>query len=503
MASNGCLRARGIEEADVVAILMPNGPEIALVLLCCMSQCVAAPLDPSTGEDDLSDAMVQLTARHAIWLQQHKIYSNTIEVACRKAGCRPQPIVRAGTLAGHFSWAETVQRTLSGGLPGPAADMDDTALVLRTSGTTSKPKVVPLTRRGLFTGATCIAHGLGLKTSDCCLNVMPLTHIGGISCSLLSTLLTGGLVYCAPRFDPGSFLELCESLRPQPTWYYAAPTIHKAIALHCKRLPEPPKHSLRLARSGAANLADADAKELREQLGGCIVLPTYSMSECMPVAQPPEGYNLEKTGSVGVPIASSLRIADSAGVALAYGHDGEVCIRGPVVMRGYKENAKANADSFFKDADDGESWFRTGDVGHLDDKGFLFLTGRCKELIKRGGEQVSPYEVEEVLLAHPCVEIAVVFAVPNAFWGEEVAAAIVLKPGVQQTEQRDPDIESALMVADGVSRTQPRTLARSLSKRLADEVAFGLIGGRSEALRSLRVSQEGIIGRRILLQSGW
>lgn len=424
--SVGCrLQEQGISQEDVVAICMPNGPELAVVLLCCMTHCVAAPLDPLMSEHDLVESLIQLEVRHFIWLQQDSTNSSTVEIACREVKCNFLPIVPAGTSAGLFSWAWPSQSP-SRISPGGQASMDGVALVLRTSGTTSKPKVVPLTRRGLFIGAMCIGHGLGLKANDRCLNVMPLTHIGGISCSLLSTWLTGGLVYCAPIFDPGSFLEMCESLVPQPTWYYAAPTIHKAILLYAKRLAAPTRHCLQLARSGAANLPDGDAKELSELLG-CTVLPTYSMSECMPVAQPPQGYNLDRTGSVGVPIASSLRIADDAGTALGYGQDGEVCIRGPVVMRGYKDNNEANDQSFFRDASGGEPWFRTGDVGHLDHEGFLFLTGRCKELIKRGGEQISPYEVEEVLLSHPRVVLAVVFAVPNDFWGEEVAAAVVLQ----------------------------------------------------------------------------
>merc|ERR1719469_92579 len=151
------------------------------------------------------------------------------------------------------------------------------------------------------------------------------------------------------------------------------------------------------------------------------------MSECMPIAQPLSSYNLEKPGTVGAPIASSCRITGASGAAQPFGEVGEVTISGPVVTPGYMENPKANEDNFFED--EGRRWFRTGDVGYIDEAGYIFLTGRSKELIKRGGEQVSPYEVEEVMLKHPAVRVAVVFGVPNDFWGEEVAAVVVLKDG--------------------------------------------------------------------------
>merc|ERR1740139_1010367 len=199
-----------------------------------------------------------------------------------------------------------------------------------------------------------------------------------------------------------------------------------AIRLAFTKLGRPPNHALRLIRNGAANLADSDARAMRD-LFGCVVMPTYSMSECMPIAQPLSSYNLEKPGTVGAPIASSCRITGASGAAQPFGEVGEVTISGPVVTPGYMENPKANEDNFFED--EGRRWFRTGDVGYIDDEGYIFLTGRSKELIKRGGEQVSPYEVEEVMLKHPAVRVAVVFGVPNDFWGEEVAAVVVLKDG--------------------------------------------------------------------------
>lgn len=294
-------------------------------------------------------------------------------------------------------------------------------LVLRTSGTTSKPKVVPLSLRSLHAGASSIGQSLGLKEADVCLNVMPYSHIGGISCNLLATLFAGGAVICAPSFNVDLFVDWLGEFKP--TWYYAVPTIHKAVLLHCGT--NAPSHNLRLVRSGAASLPHADAQALTE-LFGCSVIPSYSMSECMPIAQCVSSYNLDRPGTVGVPIASSVCIAGEDGRPLPYGEDGEICIGGPVVTTGYLNNDEANAACFFGEVDaDGFRWFWTGDVGRLDEAGLLYLSGRSKELIKRGGEQVSPYEVEELLSKHPAVDVALVFGVPNDFWGEEVAACVV------------------------------------------------------------------------------
>eukprot|EP00927_Polykrikos_kofoidii_P059070 TRINITY_DN5407_c0_g1_i4.p1 TRINITY_DN5407_c0_g1~~TRINITY_DN5407_c0_g1_i4.p1 ORF type:complete len:1170 (-),score=130.04 TRINITY_DN5407_c0_g1_i4:145-3618(-) len=440
---------QSFRKEDVVALVMPNGPELAVALLAFASRTTVAPLDPSFDQAEFAAALEQLGAVQVVTLRQNKMDDAALANACASTGCKLHHVVKSVQQDGLFSWnkmsdasivAPEVKPMFTGG--------DDIVLLLRTSGTTSKPKVVPLTARGLYLGAVCIGCGMGLTDRDIAINVMPLTHIGGISCSLLSSLLTGGSVICAPAFDPALFLEYIDLLKP--TWYYAAPTIHKAVAIYARALAQSPPHSLRLIRSGAANLADADAREMRG-IFGCTVLPTYSMSECMPVAQPPVDYDLERPNSVGLPIAASLRIAGECGAVAPFGEDGEVCIKGPVVTPGYLHNDHANSECFFGSPDaDGYRWFKTGDIGHIDADGFLFLTGRSKELIKRGGDQVSPYEVEEVLLAHPMVQVAVVFGVPNEFWGEEVASAVVLKSGGAMQES-----VSAEQLMDFASSTLP------------------------------------------------
>merc|ERR1719210_1057187 len=360
--------------------------------------------------------------------------------------------------------APLVDKIKSVGVAGTWTDLNSPALLLRTSGSTSKPKVVPLNLRGLLTGSTCIGQGLGLRTTDQCLSVMPFTHIGGISCNLLGSLMAGSSVRCTPGFDPARFLSWVEEF--QPTWYQAVPTVHVAVVLACNG--KAPKHSFRFIRSGAANLTHADAVAMKE-LWGCPIYPTYSMTECMPIVQPLQTYNLDKPGSCGVPIASSLRIVGGNGCkAVASSENGkvrgEVCVSGPVVTPAYLDSADANEKDFFED--EGKRWFRTGDIGYMDSDGYVFLTGRSKELIKRGGEQVSPYEVEEALMKHPAVQVAVVFAVPNDFWGEEVAAAVVLKPQFSERgeERGAADAKLARVASLRKSQSQSSMAQTALNK---------------------------------------
>jgi len=444
ISSRELLSARGISTGDVVAILLPNGPQLAFTLLAVASHCVAAPLDTKMSSEEISAAFHQLRPRHVIVPSQlHWSASSSNRAPDMDADkvATLQKVALEVDCKLHFVWnsqegaAGTLQYEKLSDAMGRvhpeeqqiAQGMNENCLLLRTSGTTSKPKVVPLTGCGLFTGAVAMGKGLDLQPEDVCLNVMPFTHIGGISCSLLASIFAGSSVICAASFDPAIFIQWLADL--SPTWYYAAPTIHKAIALLAAS-SQPLVHNLRLIRSGAANLPHKDAEELR-RLFGCTVLPTYSMSECMPIAQPPLDYRLQKTGSVGMPIGASMCIVNEAGVRLPFGQVGEVCLHGPVVTKGYIDNDSANdkAFFFFLPAEDGVPWFRTGDLGYLDTDGFLFLTGRSKELIKRGGDQVSPYEVEEVLGGHPSVEVALVFGVANDFWGEEVAAVVITKSG--------------------------------------------------------------------------
>jgi acyl-CoA synthetase (AMP-forming)/AMP-acid ligase II len=300
--------------------------------------------------------------------------------------------------------------------------------VLHTSGTTSRHKVVPLTHANVCASAANIARSLALTATDRCLNVMPLFHIHGLIAALLASLASGARVICSPGFNALQFFGLVKE--HQPTWYTAVPTMHQAILARAERNPEAVKATrLRLIRSSSASLPPTVMLEL-ERVFGAPVIEAYGMTEAAhQMASNPLPPAPRKPGSVGIAAGPEIAIMDEHGGLMARGEIGEVVIRGDNVTPGYANNPAANAAAF------AHGWFRTGDQGVLDAEGYLRLTGRLKEIINRGGEKISPREVDEILLEHPAVAQAVTFGVPHDKLGEDVAAAIVLRDGAATTER--------------------------------------------------------------------
>jgi len=324
------------------------------------------------------------------------------------------------------------------------------ALILHTSGTTSRPKIVPLTHANLLASAGHIAASLKLGSGDRCLNVMPLFHIHGLIAAVLSSLASGGSVFCTPGFNALKFMSWVQEAKA--TWYTAVPTMHQAILARGQRQPQVAKAAgLRFIRSSSASLPPQTMQAL-EELFGCPVIESYGMTEAshqMASNELPPGKR--KAGSVGRAAGPEVRILTATGkLTEAPDVEGEVAIRGPNVTAGYESNPKANAESFVEDA--GGAWFRTGDQGRFDADGFLTITGRLKEIINRGGEKVSPREVDEVLLDHPAVAQCVTFAMPHAKLGEEVAAAVVLAEGESVDERALKDFLAARLADFKVPR---------------------------------------------------
>jgi acyl-CoA synthetase (AMP-forming)/AMP-acid ligase II len=308
----------------------------------------------------------------------------------------------------------------------PAADQpprpDDVALFLHTSGTTSRPKGVPLTHENLMTSIRNIAATYQLGPQDASLIVMPLFHVHGLLGATLSTLASGGKVVIPPRFSATSFWQAVMAHRV--TWYSAVPTIHQVL-LSRADADQAPRGGLRFIRSCSSALAPSVFAQLEERFGAP-VLEAYGMTEAAhQMASNPLPPAARKAGTVGHGTGVEIAILNEAGDSLAAGARGEVAIRGRNVMHGYRNNPDANAAAF------ANGFFRTGDQGFLDDDGFLTLTGRIKELINRGGEKISPLEVDAVLLEHPAVSEGICFGVPDAKYGEEVQAAVVLKGEVR------------------------------------------------------------------------
>jgi acyl-CoA synthetase (AMP-forming)/AMP-acid ligase II len=325
------------------------------------------------------------------------------------------------------------------------ARAEDVALVLHTSGTTSRPKIVPLSHRNITASATHIGAMLALGPDDLCLNIMPLFHIHGLIAAVLSSLAAGGQVVCTPGFNAFKFFGWFAAIRP--TWYTAVPTMHQTIlGLAPRNKAAIAAGRLRFLRSSSASLP-AQAMVDLEAAFGVPVIESYGMTEAShQMASNPLPPRPRFPGSVGVAAGPEVAIMDEAGILLPQGALGEVVIRGPNVTAGYENNPKANAENFVN------GWFRTGDQGTLDERGYLRLTGRLKELINRGGEKISPLEVDDVLSEHPAVGQCLTFAMPHKMLGEEVAAAVVLREGATADELTLRDFAAARLAAFKVPR---------------------------------------------------
>lgn len=411
----------GVGRNDRVAIVLPQGPELAVTFLAVAAGATAAPLNPAYVEKEFLFFLEDLSAR-ALILPQGS--DSPARAAAGALGVPVIELIPGESGAGRF-YLSGVARPLES--PAGFAEADDVALMLHTSGTTSRPKMVPLTHANLLASARHIGATLQLQPTDRCLNVMPLFHIHGLVAGLLASLGAGGNTVCTRSFAAEKFFGWLEEW--QPSWYSAVPTMHQAILAHAQSLPsQPVLSSLRFIRSSSAALPPPVMAGL-EEIFGVPVIESYGMTEAAhQMASNPLPPRARKPGSVGLAAGPEIAILDEAGETLASGRTGEVAIRGPNVTNGYANNPVANATAFCG------GWFRTGDQGYLDGEGYLFITGRLKELINRGGEKIAPREIDEVLLAYPGVRQAVAFAVPHPSLGEDIAAAVVLKAGATGSE---------------------------------------------------------------------
>lgn len=312
--------------------------------------------------------------------------------------------------------------------------------MLHTSGTTAQPKIVPLTHTNICTSAHNVQQALELVERDRCLSMLPLFHTHGLLGAVLSSLAAGASVVCTSGFHAREFFVWLSEFHP--SWYTAVPTMHQAIltraAAHHEIIARCP---LRLIRSSSAPLPPQVMAEL-EEVFNAPVIDSYGMTEApLQITVNPLPPRRRKVGSVGVPAGPEMAIMDEAGRLLSPGEVGEIVIRGPSVVWGYENNSAANANALIN------GWFRTGDQGYLDAEGYLFLTGRLKEIINRGGEKISPREVEDVLLDHPAVAEVVTFAIPHDTLGEDIAAAVVLREQASVTA-RDIQEFAAARLAD-------------------------------------------------------
>ena len=405
------LRSQGVGPSDRIAIVLPNGPEMALAFLAATHAGCAAPLNPKYRESEFRFYLEDLKAKILITPDGGHPEA---EAAAGEDVVKVAALGHMGSL--KFRGDKSIQ-SHGGAQPG----RDDGALVLHTSGTTSRPKIVPLRQCNLVASAGNVAASLSLDESDRSLNVMPLFHIHGLVAGLLAPLAAGGSVICTPGFEAFKFHGWIDQLRP--TFYSAVPTMHQMVLA---RGGEPHATTLRFVRSSSASLPAA-VRDGLHRLFGVPVIEAYGMTEAShQMASNPLPPGRSKPGSVGRATGIELAILGQDWSARSPGQRGEVSVRGQTIVSAYENNEEANNSSFNE-----EGWFRTGDEGYLDSDGFLFLTGRLKEQINRGGEKVVPLEIDEVLMSHPDVAQAVAFALPDPVLGEDVAAAVVLREGTE------------------------------------------------------------------------
>ena len=412
------LLARGVEPGDRVALVFPNGPEAILLFLASSLIGVSCPLNPAYKEDEFRFYLEDTGARFLV-------------VPPGEAAAARQALPAGGTvieaeldLAGRLNLSHHAGGKPAGSLQ--AAGSDATALVLHTSGTTSRPKRVPLRHGNLVTSAQNIISSYELSPDDVSLCIMPLFHVHGLVASTIATLGSGGTVVVPRKFNPLGFRPLMEGTRP--TWFSASPTPHSLILSRLGDKRPPGSERLRFIRSCSSALAPAQMQQM-EDVFGVPVLEAYGMTEAShQMASNPLPPARRLPGSVGRGTGVDIAILDEAGAHLPTGSSGEVGVRGPNVIEGYENNPQANASSFT------HGWFRTGDLGVLDGDGYLVLLSRIKELINRGGEKIAPREIDEALEAHPAVKEAVSFGVPHPTWGEQVAAAVVVSEPVTEKE---------------------------------------------------------------------
>jgi acyl-CoA synthetase (AMP-forming)/AMP-acid ligase II len=416
------LNAAGIGRGDAVGIVLPNGPEMAAAFLGVASAATSAPLNPDYRADEFRFYLTDLGAKAVVL--EAGVASPARAVAGELGLAILDVRVAADALAGTLRITTTT--TGRAATPGPA-ESGDIGLVLHTSGTTSRPKIVPLAHANLVASAGSIATTLALSSQDRCLNIMPLFHIHGLLAAVSASMAAGAAVSCTPGFNALRFFAWLDEVRP--TWYTAVPTMHQAILARAPRNAESvARAQLRFIRSSSASLPPAVMLDL-EKTFRCPVIESYGMTEAAhQMASNPLPPRVRKPGSVGLAAGPEVAIMGEDGALLPSGAVGEVVIRGPNVTAGYLNNPDANAAAFTG------GWFRTGDQGMLDTEGYLTITGRLKEIINRGGEKVAPLEVDNVLNDHPAVRQVLTFAMPHAKLGEEVAAAVVLAEGAQATE---------------------------------------------------------------------
>jgi long-chain acyl-CoA synthetase len=404
-----------VESGDRVALLLPNVPQFPMLYYGALrAGAVVVPMNPLLKAREI-EYYLQDSGARLLFAWETTVAEAAKGAEAAGAGHIPVAAAAFDRLLGEQSPETSVVSR---------AD-DDTAVILYTSGTTGKPKGAELTHANLRRNARVTATTLlRLEPGDVVMGCLPLFHSFGQTCGLNAAVDSGACLTLLPRFDPAKALEVIQ--RDRVTVFEGVPTMYLALLNHPGR-GEMDARSLRLCVSGGAALP---VEVLRgfEDAFGCVILEGYGLSETSPVASFNHPDRVRKPGSIGTPIDGvELRLVGPAGDEVPAGEVGEIAIRGHNLMRGYWGNEDATREAI------PDGWFRSGDLARQDEDGYFFIVDRKKDLIIRGGYNVYPREVEEVLYEHPAVAEVAVVGVPHPTHGEEVGAAVVLKPGADST----------------------------------------------------------------------
>ncbi|KAI0103868.1 hypothetical protein GGR51DRAFT_523727 [Nemania sp. FL0031] len=416
----------------IVAIVLPNGPLLAAAIVAVSNTYIAAPINPAAGPEQVRSDL-QLSGACAIITCHSEVYTLQLEQNGLDIFCVEED--REVGLRIHDEESISTQ-TLRHPTPNGPRDI---AVILFTSGTSGNRKVVPITVAVILHGVQLVINSWGLTRQDICLNMMPLYHVGGIIRNLFAPLFSGGSTICCPSFDPNLFWDLVEDV--QPTWYYASPTMHSLILDEVTRRPEALQGSrIRLVCNAAGSLLPTLAERIRDTFQ-CTVLPSYGMTECMPISTPPLAYSLDRPGTSGIVTGPELAIMDAAYNQIDSFVPGRICLRGSPLFQGYlKPDGSLDRSAF-----NSQGWFDTGDIGYLDQDGYLYITGRSKEVINRGGELISPFEVENAIVTvagredSPIfgrISQALAFSVRHETLQEVVGIVLVTPPGQPRVDLR-------------------------------------------------------------------
>jgi acyl-CoA synthetase (AMP-forming)/AMP-acid ligase II len=430
------LRNLGVGSGDRVAVVLPNGPAAAVAFLSVATVSVCAPLNPAYTADEFDYFLKDLDAVAVLVPFGEATPVRDVAEARGVAVLEFKHDVGRGRFELVFD-APAIRPS-----PGEVADPQSVALVLHTSGTTARPKMIALSHTNLCASAANIRSVLRLTGDDVCLNVMPLFHIHGLIGALLSTLSAGGCVACTTGFSPVLFYDWLKEFNP--TWYTAVPTMHQEVLARAAANRDTIAASrLRFIRSSSAALPPVVMSEM-ENAFGVPVIEAFGMTEAShQIASNPLPPGRRKPGSVGLASGCEVAIMDERGRLVPLGASGEIAIRGPNVTRSRGASGAEAVDAI---------WLRTGDLGYLDEDGYLFICGRIKEIINRGAEKIAPAEIDQILLEHPAVDQAVTCAVPDARLGEDMIAVVVRRPGSTLTERELRSFASTRLAAFKVPR---------------------------------------------------